>query len=549
MIERGDYLELSTPGHPSATFLLSKARVLIGRSSDCDIRLSGAYVSRRHARVERSRTQGWRIIDLGSANGSFVNGRRADLAALADGDLIGIGSHRLILHAVSAQVPLEAQSTAGQEIVPADVTMMVADRSTLTADRVIPARMLTDLHQASRRLSRARDIPALLSILAAEFLALLQPRRIAVGREDEAECQWPVVIGQDGKPADASDLTERLVARVQALEGSIAVSLDELAAKEAQAAKSQRPSETFLYPIKAGERRLGHVYVELEPGARRVAEETTQFLSLLARQAALIWENLELGKARAAADEMHHEMNAARQIQLRLFPSRFDLDPALEVAAQNMPALAVSGDYYDFQLVEPGRVMFILADVMGHGLPAALVMACVQAVFRTGVRARGGLAELDQHIHHVVSSSSDGETCVVGILGLCDLGANTLSLLSAGHPWPSIWSADKPIERAEAAYTFPWGVLAPRESAAETFPLAAGDWSIVAYTDGLADSLDSSGQRYSDERVNQLHEAHRRSAADVLCEEILSDVLRASDSSTPQEDDITLLVLSGAARA
>ncbi|NQT51237.1 SpoIIE family protein phosphatase [bacterium] len=549
MIERGDYLELNTPGRPASTFPLRKARVLIGRSSDSDIRLGGGYVSRRHARLERSSRQGWRIIDLGSANGAFVNGRRTDLAALNDGDVVGIGSHRLVLHCAPPQADLESSTINGPEIIPADATLMEADRRTLSPGRMIPARLFTELHQASRRLSRAADISALLTILGNEFLSLLRPLRIAVGREDGPKCVWPVVIGRDGAPADSTDLTERLAPRMESLEGSIAVSLEELAAQEAVEKDRSTEVETFLFPIKAGDRRLGHVFVELERTGRKVPDETTQFLSLLARQAALIWENLEFGLSRAAADELHHEMSAARQIQLRLFPSSRTLDPGLQLAAENMPALAVSGDYYDFQLVEPGRVLFILADVMGHGLPAALLMACVQAVFRTGVRAGWSLDELDQHIHHVVSSSGDGEAFVVGILGLCDLREHQVTLLSAGHPWPSIWSGDSPIERTEEAYTFPWGFFAPREGTPRTFPLAAGDWSIVAYTDGVSDSVGPDGQPYGDDRVNQLHHRHRRKPADELCEEILSDVLSASDDSSPQEDDITLLVLRGAARA
>jgi serine phosphatase RsbU (regulator of sigma subunit) len=546
LIEQGDYLELSTPGHPSATFPLAKARVQIGRSGDSDIRLSGAYVSRRHARLERSPRQGWRIIDLGSANGTFVNGRRTDLAALSDGDTVGIGSHRLVLHAVSQRSTAEGTTIAGHEIVPTDATLMVADKTALPRDRMIPARLLTDLHQASRRLSRAADISALVSILANEFLAVIRPRRVAVGREDQETCEWPVVRGPDGQPDEGSDLTECLVPRVEALEGSIAVSLEELEAQESQSAAQSAEPDTFLFPIKAGDRRLGHVYVELEPGAAKFADETTQFLSLLARQAALIWENLELNLTRAAADELHHEMSAARQIQLRLFPDRLDLDPALQVAAQNIPALAVSGDYYDFQLVEPGRIQFILADVMGHGLPAALLMACVQAVFRTGVRAGWSLAELDQHIHHVVSSSGDSETFVVGLLGMCNVQKSRLTLLSAGHPWPSILAGADPIERDEKAYTFPWGFFAPRESHPETYKIPGGDWSVVAYTDGVPDSLGPSGDPYGDERVSALHEQFRERPADQLCEEILTDVLSSSDDATPQEDDITLMVLRGA---
>lgn len=541
MIEKGDYLELTSPDAPPVRFVLEKARIQIGRSSDSDIRLSGAYVSRRHARIERGPNHGWRIIDLGSANGSFVNARRTDVAALGHGDTVSIGTHRLVLNTTAARpaTDFDLTITTNRELVPTGPAARVADRTTLAPDHLIPARLLTDLHQASRRLNRAPDIAELLQRVSREFHALLHPRRLAVGREDRQKCQWPIVIDAQGQPVDGSDLTRQLVPRVQALQGSIAVNLKDLMAQEAKA------PETLLFPIKSGDRRLGHVYVELEPDAPPAADSTTQFLSLLARQAALTWENLELTAARAAADEMHREMSAARQIQLRLFPDRHDLDPLLELAAQNIPALAVSGDYYDYQLLDQGQVLFILADVMGHGLAAALLMAGVQAVFRTGVRAHWPLEQLDRNIHHVVESSGDGEAFVVGILGLCDLRKNRLTLLSAGHPWPSVCSGSKAIARVEEAYTFPWGTFPSRDPSPVTFPLAPGDWSLVAYTDGIPDTRGASGQVYGAERLVALHHRNRRAHAEEICEEILSDVLGSSDDSAPQEDDITLLVLRG----
>ena len=546
MVERMDYVELTSPGQPPVRIPLDKARMQIGRSSGCDLRLSGSYVSRRHARLERSRENEWRVIDQGSANGTYLNGRRTEVGAVGDGDVVGIGTHRVVLH-LSRRYPTSMGTETGLEIMPTDGATIVGGRVALPPDRVVSGRLLTDLHEASRRLGRSADISALLRALAQEFRTVLRPARIAIGREDGPKCVWPIVVGRDGSAADGSDLSKRLAPRVETLEGSIAVSLNDLMA--AGAGLAGQSSNAYLFPVKAGDRRLGHVYVELERAAAPSKDQKKQLLSLLCRQAGFMWENLELQVARRSADEMHREIRAARQIQLRLFPERLDLDPALDVAAENVPALNISGDYYDCQLLEPGRVLFIVADVMGHGLPSALVMSGVQAVFRTGVRAGWTLTELDRYIHEAVASSGEDETFVSGVLGVCDVSKNRLSLLSAGHPWPSIWCGSEAVEREKTACTGLWGVSPDRSPKPATVRLPARDWSIVAYTDGVSEAVGPDGCCYGTQRVSEVHHQHRASPADEICEEILTDVQRCSDDSAPQDDDITLLVFSGNRRA
>ncbi|MFW6163891.1 MAG: SpoIIE family protein phosphatase [Planctomycetota bacterium] len=542
-----DYLELASPGEPVRRIPLRKARVQFGRGVDSDYRLPGAYVSRRHARVERNPEGQWQVIDLGSANGTFVNGRRVDVATLSDGDLVSIGSHRLTL-----RTGAEASSTSlrgpDSEIVPSDAASVVVDRSQFKANRLIPARVLTRLHQAGRRLSRSPEIEALLGALTQEFRALLRPRRVAVGREDGEQCQWPIVTDGSGREADGSDLPELLVPRVHALEGSIAVKLDALADHDATSV-SQAAANSVLFPVKAGDRRLGHIYVEFDPARAQPHEETIEYLSLLTRQAALVWENLELQDARRAADELNRELNAARRIQLQLFPTKRALDPRVEIAADNVPASHVSGDYYDFQLLEPGRVLFILADVMGHGLSAALLMAGVQGIFRTGVQAGWDLPTLDRHIDDVVEASGRGETFATGVVGLCDVTDGSLTLISAGHPWPSLRCGSGSPEVVETARSYPWGTFEDRHVEPARLALDPADWSFVAFTDGLTEAPLPDGDQYGAERLVEIHHQHHRRRADDLCDQILSDVLRVSDASVPQQDDLTVLVLRGLAPA
>ena len=558
----GDYLELAIGSGPPQRLPLDKGRVQIGRSTTCEIRLGGGYVSRRHSRLEREANGAWRLMDLGSSNGTHLNGHRIQVATLSDGDVVAIGTHRLTFHTsrvASAATDVTTAVESEREIVPAGMASMVVDGATLSPDRSVPARLLAEVHEAGRRLSRMGDVPSVLAALAQDFRSILRPKRIAIGREDGPQPEWPVVIGADGQPVDGSDLSYILVPRVDALRSSMAVSWEDLAAHKPSESSTSR-ARSLLFPISAGSRRFGHVYVELARG-RQATDETTELLALFVRQTALVWENLELQDARRAADQMNHELNAARQIQLQLFPDRRDLDPRIELAAENVPASGVSGDYYDFQLLGQGRVVFILADVMGHGLSAALLMASVQAVFRTGVRAGWDLPQLDHHLHEVVASSGQGELFVTGVLGVCDLAAHRLEILAAGHTWPSICCNARLIERDEAACSLPWGIegslagasppgfpVVERAGRPAVVDLAPDDWSVVAYTDGIADAQLAGGGSYGNQRVADIHREHQDRTADELCEEILSDVLRSSDDSTPQQDDITLLVLRSSTR-
>jgi serine phosphatase RsbU (regulator of sigma subunit)/pSer/pThr/pTyr-binding forkhead associated (FHA) protein len=544
--DQGDYLELASPGEPPRNIPLTKARVLLGRVVGSDIKLSGGYVSRRHARLERGRNGNWRVIDLGSSNGTFVNGRRVQVSALGHGDVVAIGTYRLSLHA--PRVPRSETSVASpedtqQEIVPSSAASVVVQPSDIAPERLVRASLLTEAQEAGRRLSRCRSIESLLGELAREFHTILRPQRIAVGREDGESCTWPVVIDRNGRPAPREDLSRLLVPRVDALRSSLVVSWNELEAASSGTTAARANARSLLFPISVAGHRLGHVYIEFVEDDAQARDEAIDLLSLLARQVGLLWENLELQAGRAAAEELNRELSAARDIQLHLFPEQSRLDPRVDIAAENFPALGVSGDYYDYQLLDSGRVVFILADVMGHGLSAALLMASVQAVFRTGVHAGWSLHELDKHIHHAVEAAGKGETFVTGLLGLCDLPRGEICLLTAGHQWPSLWCGDQPAGPADEACLPAWGVFLDRAPAPFIQPIETDQWSLVAFTDGLPESPTAGGGPYGTERLLETHRRLLTRPADEICEQILSDVIGASDDSAPQEDDMTLLVL------
>ncbi|KPK84398.1 MAG: hypothetical protein AMJ81_05715 [Phycisphaerae bacterium SM23_33] len=283
------------------------------------------------------------------------------------------------------------------------------------------------------------------------------------------------------------------------------------------------------------------VQMQAEELASRV---TAALAGLPDRQAQdLARDFLEDLSCRQLAEEWKRQLAAARRMQLRLFPRSLDLDPRLDIAGANRPGFGISGDYYDCQALGPDKLAFIVADAMGHGLASGMVMTQLQAVFRTAVREGWELEQLDRRLDEVMATTWEGEVFATGLLGLVDLAGEALWLLSAGHPWPSVLRAGRRVERVVEACAPPWGAPRPSRPACPAMLAVSGQWSLLAYTDGLIEAEDSLDGQYSADRLARVHFENRTCGAEQLCESILDDALSRAGESLEPQDDLTLLAI------
>jgi serine phosphatase RsbU (regulator of sigma subunit) len=268
-----------------------------------------------------------------------------------------------------------------------------------------------------------------------------------------------------------------------------------------------------------------------------------RYLTLLTTHAGLVWDNFQLAALRIAQKEMEQELRQARQIQIDLFPPTFEVDERLGASAVNLPSVRVSGDYYDLFRTGPDTVAFVVADAMGHGMPAALLMAAVRAAVRMGVAHglpwEGVFGGLDD----IITQARAG-AFVTGLLGQVDLARHEVLLASAGHLPPSIVVAGRPVPVPAHCQTRPWGLGFECPWKVGRVPLE-GDWSIVCVTDGVADAAvraeRGSGLRF----VAAYHERNHHLSAEDLCQGLLSEVSAHSDPAS-LGDDQTVLVLRSA---
>jgi len=217
-------------------------------------------------------------------------------------------------------------------------------------------------------------------------------------------------------------------------------------------------------------------------------------LSAALALAAYLWLHLrdtrsELARLERVRIVLETELALASQIQRNLLaPVPTDL-PGLTLAARLEPAEKVGGDFYDFLRPEEGTLVFILGDVSGKGIPAALVMTAVRAFFRTLARKSPAPAALAEQLSNALHQDTGGAPYATGILGRLDLRSRTLTYVNAGHP-PGVVVGAAGC-RVAASTGPPLGLLPGARFTEESIVLLAGDLGAFV-TDGVTDALDTS---------------------------------------------------------
>src|SRR5262245_31261958 len=361
---------------------LNRPRLLIGRETTCDIHLPHPNVSRRHAQLQQTDQGRWLLQDLNSLNHVYVEEKEA---ALSTSPRPGGGSSGTDRNAVPSwrmveQIVLEPETPVRIAEFRLVLKEIVAEGEAKNEDSTdnwtgLEPGWLEQLQAFQHSLLLLDDAQQVLERLAGEFQRVAYARTVAIGVPGPEQYQWPVVTGDRGEPGVDHCLEE---ATHHVAEDS------EIHTWTFGGAQDFPPGPAVLFPIRGRSSRLGHVLVQ-GPRYHPLSSAVQRYLSLLTTHAGLVWENFQMVALRLQQQEIMQELRAARQIQIDLFPPTFEVDPRLSAFGVNLPSVHVSGDYYDLFLTGPDTVAFVIADAMGHGLPAALMMAAVRASLRMGV--------------------------------------------------------------------------------------------------------------------------------------------------------------------
>jgi len=233
--------------------------------------------------------------------------------------------------------------------------------------------------------------------------------------------------------------------------------------------------------------------------------------------------------------EIQKELEIARRIQTSILPSAYPQSAHFHIAARYVPMTSVAGDLYDFILAEPTQAGLLIADVSGHGVPAALIASMVKLA-ATSQRANAADPALLLSGMNAVLHGNTQEQFVTAAYVYLDAASATLRYSAAGHPPMFLLRAGRVVEVEEnglmlAAFSFATYTTA-------FHPLKPGD-RLLLYTDGILEAANAAGEEFGPHRLSTLLLEDSRLSAEEAADHIISSLKLWSKS---QNDDLTVLI-------
>jgi len=236
------------------------------------------------------------------------------------------------------------------------------------------------------------------------------------------------------------------------------------------------------------------------------------------------------------------ELEIAANVQQKLFPRKLRKFLTVDYAGQCVAAREVGGDYYDFLDIAGDTLGLVLGDVSGKGVPAALLMANLQATFRN--QQPGALlrpAEALQSVNSRFYESTAAERFATLFFGIYDDRTRRLRYVNCGHVAPLLLRADGRMERLEATATMLGAFPVWRSGEAQTH-LGVDD-VLVAYSDGVTEAGIDGDEEFGEERLAAALRTHRHEPAAVLAQSIVDEVTRFG--GVTRSDDVTVVAVRG----
>ena len=239
------------------------------------------------------------------------------------------------------------------------------------------------------------------------------------------------------------------------------------------------------------------------------------------------------------------DLAVASEIQQAILPRVFPPFPEnasqMDIAASMNAAKDVGGDFYDFFRIDEDRIGFVIADVSGKGIPAAIFMA----VCRTLIRATGlrdvKPSECISYTNNLIAEESASSMFVTAFYGIYNIKTGEVTYTNAGHNPPYVVRANGSIERLPISKNIIVGFIENFQFSEETLHLEPGD-TLLLYTDGVTEAVDSELKEYGEERLETLLKNTTQMGCQEMIDAVKADV-KAFTEEAEQSDDITLLAI------
>ena len=528
-------------GDKQSMWPLDGPMLVIGRSSRHPIHIPDATVSKDHAEIT-SRSGQYYLRDLGSRNGTRVNGREAREPTLLEaGDRVEIGHVALL---VTCEEPRPRLRFNEQSIL--STTLRLKANSILD-QRVKagkdPERLVHLLAEAGQLLVMPRPLKETCDELLTFVEKAVPASRyvLLMGQGADAEPTQVAARTRGGRSDRALSLSRSIMRKVLG-ECTSVLTRDTASDPRFQAQHSivaQSVHSAMAVPLFDNEKVLGLLYVDSDDPSIRFDDDQLELLTLLANMAAVKITNARLLDADRERARIAQELATATHIQRGLLPEATPELAGYQLEAYLETCTEVGGDLYDFHLREDGQLVFVVGDVTGKGMGAALLMSSFLASARVLYDACLDPADLSRRLGAMVHRTTDRKRFITGFVGCLDPATGTVRYVNAGHPSPII-ATNATLRELESGGP-PFGVLPDFPYTTASTVLAPGEL-LALFTDGIPEAQRGE-ELYDESRLRQalLEESGTPDLA-MLRQRLLErvDEFLAGD---PRTDDITLLLL------
>lgn len=542
-------LEVVSPDGARRYVRVTQSPFLIGRGAETGnhLQLSDRRISRTCAQLVIEANHFY-VEDRGQRRGLFVNGEKVESRELQNGDVITFGledSYEILFRFSSgsdeASIPhlltkiehiTSSEPTGGLS----KLNKLLEATALLHSQRPLEEVLAYMLDQAVSITDADRGL--LLEGSGASTLKVKLARRsggLRLPPESLTPSQTAIQLALRQESPVITEDTEKADIDLQAAQSVVAQRLRAVVVIPLWTLTRANTQES-LVNIKRGEL-LGVLYLDSRRPAA-FSKLDRQILDALAADASTILHNARLVERERERQRLEQEINIARDIQQALLPRNFPDSPDFAVTGVNFPCLSVGGDYFDVFPLSDGRTAFVIADVSGKGLGAAIVTTMLQGAL-SGMTLGTDPALVFNHVNRFLCSHTEVGRYATVFFGLLDNDGH-LEFINAGHPSPFL------IRRgaAEEAFTegsFPVGLVPEAEYTAACLKLEPGD-TLVLFTDGVTEAMDPDDQLFGVPRLKKVL------TGQVECplEHLQKCVLEAIENFTRgarQADDLTLLIV------
>jgi len=265
-----------------------------------------------------------------------------------------------------------------------------------------------------------------------------------------------------------------------------------------------------------------------------------RLLGIIAAQSAHVIENARLYHEEQSLIRLQEEMRLAYEIQVDLLPKEQPVLPGYQIAGKSIPSKEVGGDYFDFIPSGDNRLAFCLGDISGKGIPAALLMANLQATLRGQTLLGNNSKSCVSFANEMLYQNSAPNKFATLFYGIIDSSKNELSYCNGGHNNPFFFSHDNKLTPLDKGGLIV-GIMPSVIYEEDTIPFNLGDL-LVIFSDGITEAMNNTEEEFGEQRLIDVILQNKNEPAKDLIEIIIKKVQEFSGIQS-QMDDITLVII------